>query len=51
MSYQRTGVWFGPETDATFFSVLVWAFLVVVMAVINCQGIGVCVIEHADALQ
>ena len=33
------------------FSVLVWAFLVVVMATVNCHGAGGCVIQHANVLQ
>ena len=36
MSYLRTGLWFGPGTEAT---PLVGEFLVVVMATVNCQGL------------
>ena len=37
ITYQRTGVWSGPRTNATL-SVLVWAFLVGVMTTVNCHG-------------
>lgn len=41
----------GPGTDAALLSVLVWGFLVVVMATINWHGIGGCVIQHANVIQ
>lgn len=41
MSYWRTGVWLGPSTDATLLSVLLEAFQVVVMVIVNCQGLMV----------
>ena len=44
MIYLRTAVWFGLELRQHSFLVLVWAFLVVVMEIVNCQGTGGCVI-------
>ena len=33
-------MWFGLGTVALFSAVLVWAFSVVVLAVVNCPGAG-----------
>ena len=43
ITYVRTWMWVGPGTDDTLFSVFVWAFLILVMAIVNCHGAcGVC---------
>ena len=44
MSYPGTGMWFGLRTDVTLLLSLEWAFLVVIMASVNGQGAGKCVI-------
>ena len=49
MSYLRTGE--NLELRQLSFSVLVWAFSVVVMEIVNCHSAGGCVIQQAYALQ
>lgn len=51
MGYLRTEVWLGPGTQATLFSVPVWANPVVVMATVIRLGTGGYVIQHANGLQ
>lgn len=41
----------GVMEPITLSSFLVWAFPVVVMAIVNCYGAGSCVIQHANTLQ
>ena len=43
-SYPRLGMCLDPELMQYSFSVVVWVFLVVVMATGNCPGTGGCVI-------
>lgn len=49
LSYPRAEGCLDPELMQHSFSVLVCAFLVVVMAVVNSYGAGGCVTEHANA--